>query len=231
MPFRHLAYSLYACNSNILNMVSTARSSELFTGGGGAVRHCSSSSSGKDTLSRNTTLAEDKPAIALPPTKKLAIVTCMDARINPFAQLGIKMGEAHIIRNAGGMARDALRSLLISQRLLGTREIAVYHHTGCGMATFSKPNLTSLITDGLKSGDEKMVERMVDEMDFLEWPGVSSVKSEKEEDPLLASLKSEVNFLRTHPLIVRGTKVSGWVWDVGREEATRILLLTNQSLT
>ncbi|KAJ3874434.1 carbonic anhydrase [Lentinula edodes] len=152
-----------------------------------------------------------KPLIALPPIKKLAIVTCMDARINPFTQLGIKMGEAHIIRNAGGMARDALRSLIISQRLLGTREIAVYHHTGCGMATFSKPYLKSLITESSKEGAEETVGSMIDEMDFLEWP---------DEDPLLASLKSEVHFLRTHPLIMRGTKVSGWVWDVGNEQVS-----------
>ncbi|KAJ4467173.1 carbonic anhydrase [Lentinula edodes] len=229
MPLRHLAYSLYACNSNMLT-------------GAGVVRHCSSSASVENSK------VGSKPLIALPPIKKLAIVTCMDARINPFTQLGIKMGEAHIIRNAGGMARDALRSLIISQRLLGTREIAVYHHTGCGMATFSKPYLKSLITEDLKEGAEETVGSVIDEMDFLEWPDVSSKFSsatlvsssseaagnmfsakggtkpiEEQEDPLLASLKSEVHFLRTHPLIIRGTKVSGWVWDVGNEQATRIV--------
>ncbi|KAJ3927829.1 MAG: carbonic anhydrase [Lentinula lateritia] len=239
MPLRHLAYSLYACNSN---MLSTASSSGLFPGAG-LVRHCSS-----NTSTENSKVGS-KPPIALPPTKRMAIVTCMDARINPFTQLGIKMGEAHIIRNAGGMARDALRSLIISQRLLGTREIAVYHHTGCGMATFSKPDLRSLITEDSKEGAEETVGSMIDEIDFLEWPDVFSSESssatpvsssirtarvvfndmsvkkpmEEQEDPLLASLKSEVHFLRTHPLIMRGTKVSGWVWDVGNEQATRIV--------
>ncbi|GAV99629.1 carbonic anhydrase [Lentinula edodes] len=223
-------------------MLSTASSSGSFTGVG-LVRHCSSNTSIENSK------VGSKPPIALPPTKRLAIVTCMDARINPFTQLGIKMGEAHIIRNAGGMARDALRSLIISQRLLGTREIAVYHHTGCGMATFSKPDLRSLITESSKEGAEETVGSMIDEMDFLEWPDVISSESssatpvssssksakimfsdmsvkkpiEQQEDPLLASLKSEVHFLRTHPLIMRGTKVSGWVWDVGNEQATRIV--------
>ncbi|KAJ3801215.1 carbonic anhydrase [Lentinula aff. detonsa] len=245
MPFRHLAYSLYACNSNMFNM----RGSAGLSTGAGVVRHCSSSNS-DSTLSGNITppspnKAENQTPIALPPTKRLAIVTCMDARINPFTQLGIKPGEAHIIRNAGGMARDALRSLVISQRLLGTREIAVYHHTGCGMATFSKPHLRTLITDDLRDDDKQSTGRMVDEMEFLEWPGVSpnslssttttlsstsATKSNKLsgstrelESPLLASLKSEVNFLRTHPLIMRETMVSGWVWDVGKEEAIRII--------
>ncbi|KAJ3900209.1 carbonic anhydrase [Lentinula edodes] len=180
-------------------MLSTASSSGSFTGVG-LVRHCSSNTSIENSK------VGSKPPIALPPTKRLAI-----GRILPFTQLGIKMGEAHIIRNAGGMARDALRSLIISQRLLGTREIAVYHHTGCGMATFSKPDLRSLITESSKEGAEETVGSMIDEMDFLEWP---------DEDPLLASLKSEVHFLRTHPLIMRGTKVSGWVWDVGNEQVS-----------
>ncbi|KAJ3980193.1 carbonic anhydrase [Lentinula detonsa] len=239
MPFRHLAYSLYACNSNMFNM----RGSAGLSTGAGVVRHCSSSNSD------STNKAENQTPIALPPTKKLAIVTCMDARINPFTQLGIKPGEAHIIRNAGGMARDALRSLVISQRLLGTREIAVYHHTGCGMATFSKPYLRTLITDDLRDDDKQSTGRIVDEMEFLEWPGVSSnsstttttttpttlsstsaTKSNKLsgsttelDSPLLTSLKSEVDFLRTHPLIMRETMVSGWVWDVGKEEAIRII--------
>ncbi|KAJ3834742.1 carbonic anhydrase [Lentinula raphanica] len=223
MPFRHLAYSLYACNSNMFNMLASPGIST----GADVVRHCSSSTK------------DHQPPIALPPTKKLAIVTCMDARINPFTQLGIKPGEAHIIRNAGGMARDALRSLVISQRLLGTREIAVYHHTGCGMATFSKPYLRTLVTENSMDEDKQLTGRMVDEMDFLEWPGVSSNLSSTStsipqasesskptrgsDSPLLSSLKSEVDFLRTHPLILRGTKISGWVWDIGKEEAIRII--------
>ncbi|KAJ3968113.1 carbonic anhydrase [Lentinula raphanica] len=197
MPFRHLAYSLYACNSNMFNMLASPGIST----GAGVVRHCSSSTK------------DHQPPIALPPTKKLAIVTCMDARINPFTQLGIKPGEAHIIRNAGGMARDALRSLVISQRLLGTREIAVYHHTGCGMATFSKPYLRTLVTENSMDEDKQSIPQASE----------SSKPTRGSDSPLLSSLKSEVDFLRTHPLILRGTKISGWVWDIGKEEAIRII--------
>ncbi|KAF8975805.1 carbonic anhydrase, partial [Cyathus striatus] len=70
--------------------------------------------------------AFDKGHLSLPPSKKLTVVTCMDARIDPAASLGIELGEAHVIRNAGGSARDALRSIVISQRLLGTREVAIF---------------------------------------------------------------------------------------------------------
>src|SRR3954453_7308193 len=79
--------------------------------------------------------------LATPPRRKLAIVTCMDARILPSRAFGLEEGDAHIIRNAGGRAKDALRSLVISQRLLGTNEIAVIHHTECGSLMFSNPDL------------------------------------------------------------------------------------------
>ena len=80
----------------------------------------------------------DEAGLASPPGKHLAIVACMDARLNPYALLGLAAGDAHIIRNAGGVVtQDALRSLAISQRLLGTTEIVLLHHTGCGMLTFT----------------------------------------------------------------------------------------------
>jgi carbonic anhydrase len=76
----------------------------------------------------------DLPA---PPARKVAILACMDARLNVYAALGLREGDAHVIRNAGGVATDdAIRSLAISQRLLGTEEIVLIHHTGCGMLTF-----------------------------------------------------------------------------------------------
>ncbi|MCK2219367.1 carbonic anhydrase [Actinomadura sp. ATCC 31491] len=75
---------------------------------------------------------------ALPPAKRLAVVTCMDARIDVYAMLGLKLGDAHVLRNAGGVVTaDTRRSLAISQRLLGTREIMLIHHTDCGMLTFT----------------------------------------------------------------------------------------------
>jgi len=80
----------------------------------------------------------DKADLPIPPQRKVAIVTCMDARLNPYGILGLSEGDAHIIRNAGGVITDdQIRSLAISQRLLGTEEIILIHHTDCGMLTFS----------------------------------------------------------------------------------------------
>ena len=80
----------------------------------------------------------DKGALPLPPAKHIAVVACMDARLNVYGLLGLSEGDAHIIRNAGGIVtQDELRSLAISQRLLGTTEIVLIHHTDCGMLTFT----------------------------------------------------------------------------------------------
>lgn len=79
-----------------------------------------------------------KGDLAAPPTRKVAVLACMDARLDPARALGLEEGDAHVIRNAGGVATpDAIRSLVISQRLLGTEEIVLLHHTGCGMETFA----------------------------------------------------------------------------------------------
>src|SRR5919201_2004492 len=80
----------------------------------------------------------DKGQLPLPPAKQIAVVACMDARLNPYGLLGLAEGDAHVIRNAGGVVtEDVIRSLAISQRLLGTREIVLIHHTDCGMLTFT----------------------------------------------------------------------------------------------
>jgi carbonic anhydrase len=82
--------------------------------------------------------AFDTGELPAPPARKIAVVTCMDARLNVYAMLGLQEGEAHVIRNAGGaVTDDAIRSLAISQRLLGTEEIVLIHHTGCGMLSFT----------------------------------------------------------------------------------------------
>ena len=93
----------------------------------------------EEFLSRNDTYAAgfDGP-LPLPPARKTAVVACMDARLNPYGVLGLEEGDAHVIRNAGGVVSDdVIRSLAISQRLLGTEEIILIHHTDCGMVTFS----------------------------------------------------------------------------------------------
>ena len=80
----------------------------------------------------------DKADLPMPPGKQIAVVACMDARLNPYGLLGLSEGDAHVIRNAGGVVtQDELRSLAISQRLLGTKEIVLIHHTDCGMLTFT----------------------------------------------------------------------------------------------
>jgi carbonic anhydrase len=88
----------------------------------------------------------DKGSLPLPPAKQIAIVACMDARLNPYGLFGLSEGDAHVIRNAGGViTQDELRSLAISQRLLGTTEIMLIHHTDCGMLTFSDDEFRTTI--------------------------------------------------------------------------------------
>jgi carbonic anhydrase len=88
----------------------------------------------------------DKGDLPMPPAKQIAIVTCMDARLSPYVMLGLSEGDAHVIRNAGGVITDdEIRSLMISQRLLGTREVMLIHHTDCGMLTFSDEELRGQI--------------------------------------------------------------------------------------
>src|SRR3954452_2197494 len=90
----------------------------------------------------------DKGDLPLPPAKKLAVVACMDARLNPYGILGLHEGDAHIIRNAGGVVTDdEIRSLAISQRLLGTEEIILIHHTDCGMLTFTDDEFRRSVQD------------------------------------------------------------------------------------
>jgi carbonic anhydrase len=88
----------------------------------------------------------DKGDLPMPPGRKIAIVACMDARLNPYGLLGLSEGDAHVIRNAGGVVtEDAIRSLAISQRLLGTEEIVLIHHTDCGMLTFKDDDFKAAV--------------------------------------------------------------------------------------
>ena len=101
-------------------------------------------------LEHNKAFAEsfDKGDLPLPPAKKVAIVACMDARLNPYPILGLSIGDAHVIRNAGGVITDdEIRSLAISQHLLGTEEIMLIHHTDCGMLTFSDDDFAHKLED------------------------------------------------------------------------------------
>ncbi|KAJ7071450.1 carbonic anhydrase [Mycena amicta] len=153
---------------------------------------------------RDQEIAAEKAKQPLPPAKRLAIVTCMDARINPLRQLGFKEGDVHIIRNAGGMAKDALRSLIISQRLLGTREIQVYHHTACGMVTFRGSELKKIVKQSNPCAHQ------VDAIDFLEFTDLEQ------------SVKDDVQFLNDSPLILKETKITGWILDIDTGKATQV---------
>ena len=103
-----------------------------------------------ELLQNNADYAEgfDKADLPLPPAKGVAVVACMDARLNVYGMLGLREGDAHVIRNAGGVITDdEIRSLAISQRLLGTREIILIHHTDCGMLTFTDDELKQQIQE------------------------------------------------------------------------------------
>ena len=136
----------------------------------------------------------DRGELPMPPARRLAILTCMDARIVPERQFGLEEGDAHVIRNAGGRARDALRSLVISQRLLGTNEIAVIHHTDCGMLTFSNSDLHDKIKEDLGADSSSI--------DFLPFSNVED------------SLREDVAFLLSSPLIPGDVLIRGFVYDV-----------------
>ena len=131
-------------------------------------------------------------------------VTCMDSRIDTFYAFGIKLGEAHIIRNAGGNARDALRSILISQHFLGTREIVLIKHTGCGMLTFTNDKAFEKIEERCGAG-------VLDKgFDFQPYPNTEE------------AVKSDVDWLRGNKALVEGTTVSGWIYEVETGHARRV---------
>jgi carbonic anhydrase len=135
-----------------------------------------------------------KGDLPIPPARKLAVVACMDARLDPAKALGLEEGDAHIIRNAGGRAADALRSLVISQRLLGTQEILVVHHTDCGMLTFDNPTLYGICQEQL-GADASAI-------DFLPFSDLEQ------------SVRDDVELIRSSPLIAKDTTVTGFVYDV-----------------
>jgi carbonic anhydrase len=146
----------------------------------------------------------DRGHLPLPPARRVAIVTCMDARILPSRALGLQEGDAHVIRNAGGRARDALRSIIISQRLLGTREVAVIHHTDCGMLTFSNRDLREKVRKDL--GQD------TGEFDFLPFQNLDD------------SVREDIEFLQATQLLDPETLIRGFVYDVrtGRLREVRV---------
>jgi carbonic anhydrase len=147
-------------------------------------------------LKANETFATgfDKGGLPMPPARKVAVVACMDARLHPEKALGLAIGDAHVIRNAGGRAEDAIRSLVISQRLLGTTEIVVLHHTDCGMLTFSNAQLAEKVRADLGAD--------VAGRDFLPFSDLEQ------------SVRDDVAILRESPLIPKDIPISGAIYDV-----------------
>jgi carbonic anhydrase len=134
-----------------------------------------------------------KGHLPMPPSRRVAVVACMDARLDPARVLGLEEGDAHVIRNAGGRAQDAVRSLVISQQLLGTREVVVIHHTDCGMLTFTDEQLRQKVRDELGA---------VTDTAFLSFSDVDQ------------SVRDDVAAIRESRLLLKGVPVSGFVYDV-----------------
>jgi carbonic anhydrase len=155
----------------------------------------------------------DKGKLALPPARRFAILTCMDARIDPAKLAGLREGDAHIIRNAGGRASDdALRSLVISTKLLGTREWFVIHHTNCGMELFTDEIMRNLLAGSLETSrlSSKGWENVgkgpgAREGEYVDW---LTIKNQAE------SVTADVARIRRHPLVPADVAVYGYIYNV-----------------
>lgn len=159
-----------------------------------------------DLLSRNKEFAKDfdKGDLPMPPSKHVAILTCMDARLHPEKFLGLEVGDAHVIRNAGGRASDdAIRSLIISSKLLGTQEFIVIHHTDCGMMTFTSEQLSGMLKNDLNVD--------ASDIDFLTF------------DDLAKSVNDDVDRIKSSPYFPPHITVDGFVYDVRTGEVTDVV--------
>jgi carbonic anhydrase len=155
----------------------------------------------------------DKGELALPPARRFAILTCMDARLDPAAYAGLSEGDAHVIRNAGGRASDdAIRSLVISYKLLGTREWFVIHHTDCGMEFFTDQQMGELLASSLETA-ELREDGFHDvgtgpgsaEGRYVKWLTIADQQG---------SVVEDVRRIREHPLVPAEIPVYGYLYDV-----------------
>lgn len=154
-----------------------------------------------------------KGDLALPPARRFAILTCMDARLDPAKYAGLSEGDAHVIRNAGGRASDdAIRSLVISHKLLGTLEWFVIHHTNCGMELFCDEVMSDLLDDSLatasfdgKNWSNPQHGGGCAAGHFIKW---HTIKSQEE------SVAQDVARIRSHPLVPKNVPIYGYIYDV-----------------
>jgi len=167
-------------------------------------------------LEANSRYAEnfgDKGKLAMPPARRFAILTCMDARLDPAKYAGLAEGDAHVIRNAGGRATDdAIRSLVISHKLLGTNEWFVIHHSNCGMETFSDEIMSALLEDNLATAEFDGKAWSNSEHGggsvhghFINW---HTIKDQPK------SVLADVKRIRTHPLVPGNIPIYGFIYDV-----------------
>lgn len=155
----------------------------------------------------------DKGELPLPPARRIAILTCMDARLDPAAFAGLQEGDAHVIRNAGGRASDdAIRSLVISYKLLGTQEWYVIHHSNCGMEFFTDAGIRSLLSSSLETavlgayGFTDVGEGPGSKAgDFINWLTISNLRQ---------SVIDDVRRIREHPLVPARIPIHGFIYQV-----------------
>lgn len=155
----------------------------------------------------------EKGKLALPPARQFAILTCMDARLDPAKYAGLSEGDAHVIRNAGGRASDdAIRSLVISYKLLGTKEWFVIHHSNCGMEFFTDVTIRNLLSKSLETaalGGEGFYDvgngPGSEEGAFIDWLTISDRDKAVVED---------VQRIRRHPLVPSNIPIHGYVYEV-----------------
>jgi carbonic anhydrase len=155
----------------------------------------------------------DRAKLAMPPARHFAILTCMDARLDPAKFAGLTEGDAHVIRNAGGRASDdAIRSLVISYKLLGTREWFVIHHTNCGMEFFTNEAMRGLLSNSLETA--ALTDKGFQDVgkgpgsragEFIEW---LTIRDQQQ------SVRDDVQRIRDHPLVPKNIAIYGYVYDV-----------------
>lgn len=170
----------------------------------------------EEVLSANQTYIEsfgDKGQLSIPPRRRFTILTCMDARLDPAKYAGLAEGDAHVIRNAGGRASDdAIRSLVISYKLLGTQEWFVIHHTECGMETFTDQTIRGLLANSLETAalDEQGWHDIgkgagSTEGEYIDWLTIGDQ---------VKSVVADVQRIRSHPLVPQSIPIYGYIYDV-----------------